>query len=171
MGGGYRMKIERQNRAISHADLVRRFSYDPDGGSFTYRDSGIVAGWDDHGYRRVSIDGIKYYVHRLIWFYQTGEWTDLVDHADRNSLNNRWNNLRPATDSQSIANRGMNRTNIVGFRGVRLKSDHGRRKPYEARIMIDGKAKHLGYFHTAEQAHEAYVKEATRLFGPYACAG
>ncbi len=45
-------------------------------------------------YRRVSIDGEKYLVHRLIYFYMTGKWPNIVDHNDGNGLNNKWKNIR-----------------------------------------------------------------------------
>ena len=39
---------------------------------------------------------------------------------------------------------------------------------YRAQISIDGSTKRIGSFPTAEEAHAAYVAEATRLFGEFA---
>ena len=45
--------------------------------------------------------------------------------------------------------------NKLGYKGVTWKQDKQR---YCAKILIRGKMKYLGYFHTPEEAHEAYLK-------------
>lgn len=75
----------------------------------------------------------------------------LLDHINRNPLDNRKENLRLATPSQNCLNRTLNKTNKAGHRGVRLSSDgYG----YEACL----KRKHLGFFKTIEEAIEARLK-------------
>lgn len=77
--------------------------YDPGSGEFRFTKScgrvraGDVAGsLNDNGHLRISIDGQRYYAHRLAWFYMTGE--DLGDtqlvHKDGNLMNNSFENLR-----------------------------------------------------------------------------
>ena len=74
-----------------------------------------------------------------------------VDHIDRNRLNNNIENLRWVTHSDN--NRNKDITGAIPFRGV---SKH--RNRFQARIKIDGKLKHLGYYDTPEEASEAYIK-------------
>jgi hypothetical protein len=112
----------------------------------------------------VTIDNIKYYSHRLAWFYMTGKWPPQdLDHEDTDKSNNAWDNLRLATDSQNNANKTpMNRDLPKGV--DRLK----RKRGFQARIKVNLKSIHLGTFSSAELAHEAYVQAARKYFGEYA---
>jgi hypothetical protein len=74
----------------------------------------------------------------------------VVDHINGNGLDNRRENLRLATKLQNSANKRKEVKSSSGYRGVYY---HKRAKRYEASITI-----HLGYFDTAEDAHEAYKK-------------
>jgi len=85
-----------------------------------------------------------------------------ADHKDRDSLNNRRDNLRTASPSQSICNRGP-RDNKTGFKGV-----HPRYDKFFAVIKVDGKRRYLGSFNTAVEAARAYNKMAKELHGDYA---
>lgn len=44
-------------------------------------------------------------VHRIIWYLEKGNWPDMIDHIDRDPLNNLIENLRECTASQNHANR------------------------------------------------------------------
>ena len=124
---------------------------------------GSVAGClDTKGYRYIICDGRRYLEGRLAWFYTTGAWPkDQIDHIDGNKSNNRFANLREATQSQNMQNqRRAMRSNKIGVLGVSL--DRGK---FRAQIWFDGKQKFLGYFATAEAAHAAYLA-AKRKFHP-----
>ena len=88
-------------------------------------------------------DGKNYLAHRVIWAWMTGEWPeDMIDHVDQDSLNNRWENLRQATNAinqQNSTRRKDNTSGVVGvsyferqniwihdtqFNGIRYKSYH-----------------------------------------------
>lgn len=113
-------------------------------------------------YRIVTIDGRKYYSHRLAWFYVTGEWPSQdLDHEDTDKGNNIWLNLRLATDSQNNANKiPVSRTVPKGVDKIRWG--------FQARIKVNLKSIHLGTFQSAEEAHEAYAQAAEKYFGEFA---
>jgi hypothetical protein len=87
-----------------------------------------------------------------------------VDHIDRNKKNNRIENLRPATKSQNAINSKMRSTNTSGFRGVYW---NGRRSKWHARLTIDNKVKHLGYFDSVEEASKKYQEICKLHFGEF----
>ena len=64
----------------------------------------------DHaeGYKRVSIRGHRYYVHRLVMraFFPTDNKSLVVDHIDGNRANNNANNLRWVTRRQNTQKAG-----------------------------------------------------------------
>ena len=87
-----------------------------------------------------------------------------VDHKDGDGLNNRRNNLRPATKEQNAQNARFRRDNTSGFKGAFLDR---RRNKWEARIKANGESRFLGYFHTAEAAHTAYCRASAELHGEF----
>lgn len=90
---------------------------------------------------------------RLVMAWLTNEWPSVdVDHIDRNTANNRPWNLRLVT-------RRTNTQNRRSFRGGATKN--GRR--WRARILVNGKVKHLGQFDTQREAQEAYIKACDSL--------
>ena len=151
-------------------------NYDPERGLFTWRHSRIGRGCragatagrpNERGYLRLGIDGVRYKAHQLAWLYMTGEWPELqIDHRNNDKSDNRWSNLRLATGSQNQANRGLQRNNTSGFKGV-----SARRGKFAAYIKRDGKKHTLGSFDTAEEAHAAYVAAAPLFHGEFARVG
>lgn len=115
-------------------------------------------GW--YAKARISIGGksTTIYMHRLIMGAQRGQ---VVDHADRDSTNNRRNNLRFCTYSQSNCNRIMKRGS--GFRGVWPVGNRWR-----AELQARGKRYRLGYFGSAIEAARAYDALAIDLHGEFA---
>ncbi|EKA7615237.1 HNH endonuclease [Salmonella enterica] len=46
-----------------------------------------------------------YYIHRLIWWLVNDDWPELIDHINRDPLDNRIENLRVASNSANARNR------------------------------------------------------------------
>ncbi len=91
-----------------------------------------------------------------------------VDHISGDGLDCRRDNMRLATRAQNVHNSRRSRANTSGFKGV---SWHVGGQKWQAMIWGRGKNKHLGHFTTPEEAHQAYVEAAERLWGDFARAG
>lgn len=70
----------------------------------------ILKGKERNGYIRVTIDGIPYSAHRLIWESFNGKITKnyVIDHIDGNRKNNRLANLRMVKQSENVENAYFN---------------------------------------------------------------
>lgn len=158
------MKTEPTLTAARLRELMR---YEPDGTirwrelSHPNRKAGPLGAPAGHGGRlQMRIDGRMYYVHRLVWLYHYGVWPDhQVDHENRNSRDNRIENLRDATNGQNQQNRIPPRG---GVSFDKRKAD----RPWRARIMVNERSISLGYYDTWELANEEYQR-AKLVYHPF----
>ncbi len=81
-------------------------------------------------------------------------------------MNNRRDNLRPANSSQNGSNRGKQRDNKSGYKGVCWSTKD---KRWRATIKLNRKGIYLGNFLTAEEAARAYDAAAREMHGEFAC--
>ena len=88
-----------------------------------------------------------------------------IDHRNGDGLDNRRENLRPATHSQNQANRRRLPTNTSGYKGVTWNKKSAK---WQAGIKVDGRSFHLGLHDTAQAAGDAYAAAAVRHFGEFA---
>ena len=152
---------------VSAQRLREVLHYCPETGVFTWRVStSNVKGGDVAGYKRPDgridirvLDGL-HKAHRLAWLYVHGAWpAGQIDHIDGCPSNNALANLRDVSPSVNQQNQRRPRShNTQGFLGV---SRNG--KGWMARIVVDGKVRHLGTFQTPESAHIAYLETKRRL--------
>lgn len=91
----------------------------------------------------------------------------LVEHKDRDGLNNQKTNLRKATNSQNQANipKRTNRPMQSRYKGVSWGCG---KDSWRARVTRNGKKHSLGTFRTEEDAARAYDAAALRMFGEFA---
>lgn len=158
---------------ISHDDLLALMAYDPDTGTFHWREyryprrEDLLVGFrNDEGYLKTKIGRKTYSLHRLAWLYIHGEWpSDQVDHINGVRDDNRLCNLRLASQSENRINSAVNANNKLGIRGVRKTA---RGLGYAARITKDGRQIHLGYFKTPEEARAARAAATKLLHGEFA---
>lgn len=152
--------------ALSAERLRDLLHYDPETGIFTWRvgrrggaRAGAVAGSIDRdGYRHITIDFVNYLAHRLAWFWMIGEWPiNEIDHRNSIRDDNRFAELREATDTQNKRNARISRANTSGLKGASFDKRRGR---WRAQIHDAGKQRYLGTFNTAVEAHAAYCKAA-----------
>lgn len=113
------------------------------------------------GYMVVRVDGVLYYAHRLAWLYVTGAWPEhILDHFDGDRMNNRFANLREATWEVNAQNlRGPKKNSKSGLLGVCWSKND---KRWIAQIYRHGEGRVLGYFKSAEEAHQSYLTAKRR---------
>lgn len=164
----------KEPRLITQSRLKEVINYDPETGIFTWKVSfgtgsahvGGVAGSVQRGYRSIKIDRKAYRAANLAWLYMTGEFPPrLVDHKNTIRDDNKFANLRLATNSENQFNLNKMSHNTSGFKGVHRLKDTGR---WQARICANYKRRVLGCFDTPQEAHEAYCKAAAELHGEFA---
>ena len=176
--------------SITQEYLKKRLYYNPETGEFIWRERKAVNGGVAHlkiwniryagkeagaifvnpknttGYRNIGIDYKSYPAHRLAYLYMVGEFpTHLIDHIDRNGLNNKWDNLRPATPSQNCANFIPPKNNTSGYKGVSFVKASGK---YHAYVTVNRKRKNLGLHTTAKEAAIVVNKANREIFGEFA---
>lgn len=88
----------------------------------------------------------------------------VVDHINRNTLDNRKSNLRLVTIGENILNRGKSYTNTTGYKGVVLKKGE-----YQAYIGQRPKHIYLGSYLDIIECAQAYDMMALFLYKEYAC--
>lgn len=165
-----------QNRTeamITHARLLELLTYDQETGEFRWRMSRpgcapatLAGAGHSLGYRRIYLDRKSYYAHRLAWLFVHGIWpTNEIDHIDGDKTNNAISNLREATRSENLRNRGKLVTNSSGYKGVSWsKMTH----KWEVTITVNRKQRNVGFFDDIEDAARAYSDAARRLHGSFA---
>lgn len=143
-------------------DLWHQLRYEPDSGIFRWRSdrgrnklAGQVAGTvGSHGYVQIRCGGRIVLAHRLAWaMHYCEDPSDLeIDHVNRSRTDNRISNLRLVDRSANQRNRGLQKNNTSGFIGVCWNH---RRKLWEAKVTINKKLNHLGYYSSPEAAASA----------------
>ena len=166
-----------RGKVLTHEYLLEILDFNQETGKFywkIYRKNNVRVGAEAGSiiksprkrtpHRMLEIDNKSYLLHRLAWFYVNKKWPEgQIDHIDKNGLNNSMKNLREATNEQNQAN--TDGKSKLGFLKGTHRQTNGR---YQARIQANGKQKALGTFDTMQEAHEAYCKAATELFGDFA---
>lgn len=173
------MALRKETKPLpTQAYLHERLDYDPETGIFRWLSHSSKAKcWNSRfagkraggravagRYRDISIDDVAYYEHRVAWVYMTGDVDEAcrVDHRDLDGTNNKWCNLRPATNSQNVAN--THGRSVIGCsKGTYFAGDK-----FAARITVDYQCIYLGVFTTMSEAHQAYCAAAEKHFGEFA---
>ena len=98
------------------------------------------------------------YLHREIVGAEKGQ---IVDHINRDGLDNRRENLRIVTKQQNSAN--SKTTSRSGYKGVEVRDG-----VFRAYISVDGNRFWLGKYPSKKEAAAAYNHIALEWFGKYA---
>jgi hypothetical protein len=158
---------------ITMQEAREYFKYDPKTGLLYWKKSksnraliGSIAGYPEpNDYWQLRFNNKLYPAHRIIWLIVYECWPiHHIDHINGDKSDNRLENLREAGVSQNLANSRKRVDNTSGYKGV---SYYNRDKNWRASISIYGKQKHLGYFDTAEEAHNSYCRASNLHYGEF----
>lgn len=138
---------------ITLEELQHLVQYNPETGIFskaagysTRWSSGYVYKKANPGeYLKIKINGRQIKAHRIAWFLVYGVWPSCdIDHINGDIHDNRIANLRDVTPSENPINRGDNKNNTSGVKGVHLEHRKGRPPLWRAFISISNKRIYLG---------------------------
>jgi hypothetical protein len=123
----------------------------------------FIATWyrNTKGYVKAKINKKDKFIHRHLYdkYKQNENILKLqIDHKNRNKLDNRLSNLRPATSTQNNSN--TETTNKWGYRGIRQNGNK-----YCAKIRCEGREYYTTVFDTVEEAALAYNELALEHYG------
>lgn len=113
--------------------------------------------------RNKRIDGKnkREFLHRIIMEAGIG---DIVDHKNRDTLDNRKENLRICTQSQNCAN-SAKKLSSNKYKGVTF---HKRLNKFSVRLMVNYKNLYFGLFRNEIDAAKKYDEVAKKYFGEFA---
>jgi hypothetical protein len=168
------------------AIIKERINYDPQTGQLTWkeRDTSLachkwfnenkagklcgnitVSKKDGYAHHRVIMECSGERLHisaaRTAWLLMTGDWPNhTIDHINRNSTDQRWENLRDVPQGINNHNKNHYVCNKIGLKGVNLHNGK-----YWARFSSKGITYRLGHFDTPEEAAKAYDAKAYEILG------
>jgi hypothetical protein len=116
--------------------------------------------WHYDKYPATHVGGYLIRLHTLVF----KKW---ADHIDRNTLNNKKENLREANNSQNTRNSNkFSRKCTSKYKGVSWSTKSNK---WQAGISFNNKDIYLGTFKFEKIAAQAYNVKAKELFGEFAC--
>jgi len=105
------------------------------------------------GYKHGDIFYRKHYAHRVVWAMETGAWpVDHIDHINHDRADNRIANLREVTRVENGKNLSISKLNTSGVTGVCWCKTS---QKWHARIVVEKRKIHLGYFDAKKDAINA----------------
>jgi len=113
------------------------------------------------GYATTNIDGKAIALHKII----TNTTTQIIDHIDRNKMNNRKENLRHATKSINEINKGLRENNTSGVTGVTFSKQSNK---WRARINVNKRVVFLGDFQDKKDAIKSRLIAENKYYKDFA---
>jgi HNH endonuclease len=119
-----------------------------------------------HRYKRITIDGKAYSLHRIIYLWNHGYLPKIIDHIDGNKENNCIENLREATQQQNCVNRKHHSNSKSPYKNVYLQpptKNAAWKRNWVVSLMVNSKRKYIGSFEDLELA-DLVATEARDLY-------
>lgn len=152
-------------------ELKRLVHYDPETGVFTRLVTtssrsvkGSRAGSKSGDYRKLRLGGKYYPEHHTAFLYMLGYLPKMVDHKNRDKLDNSWANLRECTPTQNQLNRKVDSKNTSGYSGV---SWDRKRSRWRVRFRVEGKSKDFGSYGCLELAGLVATEAREKYHGEF----
>ena len=162
---------------LTYERVKELFNYDPETGALIWIKKsapqansvkiGMTAGCVNKlsGYIDINYNHKTYKAHRIIYMYMTGNFPDgCIDHINGVKDDNKWMNLREATNTDNNRNKCTHKNNTSGVMGVRFRKD---RNTWIAEICSKSKVIRIGSFKKKINAIIAR-KEAEKKYGYHA---
>lgn len=157
-----------KERLLSADEARSLLRYEPETGLLFWRRmnpatarNGGRAG-TDNGLGRIclTINGVSYQAHRVIWLIVHGEWPrHVIDHINGIPSDNRLHNLRDVPQSVNLQNVRRKRVDSLNsYAGIYRKG-----KKFGAHIYLNRVRINLGLFLTEVDAYAAYLKAKREL--------
>ncbi len=150
-------------------------SYNSETGLFTWikhigsaKPGKLANSIDNEGYVRVSFCGKYVKGHTLAWYFTHGEIVRGLDHINGDRSDNRISNLRVASPSENQMNKGIQKNNKTGAKGVSYSKKYN---IFTAQIYVNGKRIFLGQFKNLKDARNAYMEASKIHHGPFSNTG
>jgi hypothetical protein len=154
---------------ITQKRLKELLHYDPETGVFKWIKSGKGRSLhnqpgclNDKRYRIIYISYKIYRAHRLAWLYYYGSFPENeLDHINRNTSDNRIENLREVSHMCNLRNAGEWKNNTSGVKGVTWNKID---KRWRSQISINSKVIQLG-------SHAEFAEAACARLAMEQCLG
>lgn len=117
------------------------------------------------GYKKVSVNGKCYQIHRVIFLMINGYMPKLIDHIDLDRQNNLIDNLRPCTFTQNFFNKPRGKNNTSGEKGVSWNVNSKKWLVYITTETV--KQKHFGGYEDFELAQLIAIEARSKYQGEF----
>ena len=142
---------------VTQKEVRKLFDYDKSAGSLIRKTDvrqcrkGDIAGTiTNKKYYCISINFKRYQTHRLVWLWHYGYFPEnYIDHINRNTFDNKIENLREASNQCNMRNTNNWASNRSGVKGVCWYTQP---KRWVAQVYVFGKKHILGYFKDFDEA-------------------
>jgi hypothetical protein len=144
--------------------LKQLFDY-KDGNLFWKKNKKQITNIEPIGYVRVCLNKKQYKAHRVIFLMHHGYLPEYIDHIDGNKLNNKIENLRPATRQQNGQNSVMRKNNKSGAKGVCWSKPTNK---WRVQINVNKEKKYFGVYKDLELAELVAIEARNKYHNNFA---